>query len=200
MDRCYINRLPPEIISHIFQIMSSNDPQIPLIASWVSRYWRKAALSTHSLWSTIATLNPDMISEYIDRNPTCPITFTVICRSSRVALASECLSLFITHRLQSRLYSMYLRVVHDDLEEDVGKWQKLLKTLFLPGIQHYQQLNTLFVGYALNYAANPTPSDGLPVFVEAPELRSLHLRGLAVNSETCASNYPSLKELSIINT
>ncbi|KAL5631329.1 hypothetical protein ACGC1H_007001 [Rhizoctonia solani] len=202
MDYCYIDRLPPEMLSHIFKLGTAIDPQISLVVSWVSQHWRRVALSTHSLWDTITTLNPNMILEYINRNPTCPITFTAVCRSSKPAVASDCISLFVTRRLRPRLQNICLSVVHDDLEDDVEfeLWQRILGTLFLPSSQRYQQLRTLSIGYALKYNTNPTADDGLPVFTEAPELRDLRLRGLVINSENCAIRYPFLKAFSITNT
>ncbi|CAE6499420.1 unnamed protein product [Rhizoctonia solani] len=200
MDHCHIGRLPPEILSHIFKLLCRTDSQMSLIVSWVSQYWRRVALSTHSLWDTIAALNPNMVSEYINRNPACPITFMATCRSSKPAVASECLSLFVTHRLRPRFQNIYLRVVHDDLERDVELWQKILGTLFLPSFQRFQQLRTLSIGYSLMLISNPTARDGLPVFTEAPGLRSLRLRGLVVSSENCAQGYPLLQSFSVINT
>ncbi|KAH7339729.1 hypothetical protein B0J17DRAFT_656556 [Rhizoctonia solani] len=174
------NSLPPEILSHIFQLLRDIDPRSSLIVSWVSCHWRTVALSTCSLWDTITTLNPDMITEYI--NP--------------------CLCLLVTHRLQPRLQNICLRIVHADLvmEEDGEPWQKPLRMLFLPGFRGFRQLRSLSIGYKSKYIGNPTASDGLHVFTEAPELRNLRLRGLVVRSENCTSSYPLLKALSITNT
>ncbi|CAE6518332.1 unnamed protein product [Rhizoctonia solani] len=200
MDHCYIDQLPPEILSHIFKLASFIDPRISLVVSWVSQHWRRVALSTHLLWDTITILNPNMISEYINRNPTCLITFTAVCRSSKSTVSSDCLSLFVTRRLQPRLQNICISVIHDDVEEDVELDQKILGMLFSPVSQRYQQLRSLSIGYALNYVTNPTANDGLPVFIEAPELRDLRLRGLVVNSENRAIRYPLLQTFSIINT
>ncbi|CAE6366103.1 unnamed protein product [Rhizoctonia solani] len=198
MGHCYIDQLPPEMLSHIFKLASAIDPQISLVVSWVSQHWRRVALSTHSLWDTITVLNSNMISEYINRNPTCPITFTAVCRSSKSTIAIDCLTLFVTRCVRPRLQNIYIGIIHDDLGGDVELCREMLGVLFLPVSQRYQQLRSLSIHYSLKYV--PNANDGLPVFTEAPELRDLRLRGLVVNSENRAIRYPLLQTFSITNT
>ncbi|PBK93409.1 hypothetical protein ARMGADRAFT_889701, partial [Armillaria gallica] len=49
-----IRRLPPELLCAVFkEAIKAEDPTSLLRIALVCTYWRRLALSTHSLWSTI---------------------------------------------------------------------------------------------------------------------------------------------------
>ena len=76
-----INLLPNELLSYIFQLVSTTDPILhrdpytPIRLSHTSSLWREIALSTPQLWSTINFVGAQpLLAMFLERSKTYPLT------------------------------------------------------------------------------------------------------------------------------
>ena len=75
-----VNRLPPEILSHIalYLIGSDEDDAISVVPlTHVCRYWRESIISTPEIWALVSGKNEDMTTVCLGRAKAAPLKITL---------------------------------------------------------------------------------------------------------------------------
>ena len=90
-----VNRLPPEILSHVAQYLIGDDEDdaisvVPL--THVCRYWRESIISTPEIWTLISDKNGNMTAVCLQRAKAAPLKITL-----RVPLNSSFHDIFAPH-------------------------------------------------------------------------------------------------------
>lgn len=189
-SRKHINDIPSEILPQIFYHGKHADYRFALLVSWVSRYWRKLAVSAHSLWDTIYLFNSDMVSEYLERNPEGPINIIAGSRGQELVAALSCLDLLRSHRHRFQGVSLAFFDIDACGSDRRMEWRSLIFYYFdVFGVPLDENpLNTRYHLRTFSIQSRPKEPKGITldvvgniIFPLTYTLRTVHLREMAVH-------------------
>jgi hypothetical protein len=172
-----INRLPPELLTEIFLLWTREASDVSVIAAVCNR-WRKLALSTPQLWSTIriglhkenSHSQAKIVQTWLKRSAMCPLSLTLEQEVGDGSDSHPVINVIIphSHRLEYLSISIYGDMIR--ALSPLKSQLPALKTLDL---------------WVMSY----TVLDGSPydIFVDAPQLRILDTN---VPSRTMGMGYP----------
>ena len=100
-----VNRLPPEILSHVAQYLIGDDEDdaisvVPL--THVCRYWRESIISTPEIWTLISDKNGNMTAVCLQRAKAAPLKITL-----RVPLDSSFHDIFAPYLQNTRTLAVH---------------------------------------------------------------------------------------------
>jgi hypothetical protein len=103
-----VNRLPAELLAHIFRessfVSSSPKPKETMremvAFSHVCSHWRRIALSRPDLWSTVSSDQPQLATEFIQRSGGIPLDISI--NTASVKTTQEAISIALAELARTR--------------------------------------------------------------------------------------------------
>lgn len=182
MSISHVQRLPPELLAHVFLLSIYIDSDYPvaravLLPSHVNQYWRDVALSTPTMWSHISVDVDQWQQEYdrckvwLARASLCPLSITIIGepRDDSDGYSSGeqmVLDLLLGHFEQWQHLTL-------DMPHDALSWLTAIK-------ENIPLLHSLYIPSYYNPAPS-SPSSFNVIFHSAPNLRHFRLDELDMN-------------------
>jgi hypothetical protein len=173
--------LPPELMGHIFVLVSEDDIMMPFVVSHVCRAWRVVALHTPSLWRRISLDSRlQMWTERIPRARACSLDIEIRPQTCITGARVR------RHYLDARMVQLYMHLVSPYL----GRWRSLTVEFhhYAPylwaaalaccsGSSHVLHASRL-EHLALQYRSNDDTREYTLFNGQAPRLRSVTLDGI----------------------
>ncbi|QRV91449.1 F-box-like protein [Ceratobasidium sp. AG-Ba] len=191
-----VNRLPTELISKIFELVSAEQDGAIIWLSHVCRDWRATAFASPRAWSKLLadlsapanTPTAERALAYLERSGACPLDIRLVTTTGQLSNPSNGLAIAL-HKSLPRWRSFSL------VSSSSGVYSEFVKSLSGQA-SSLEELNLVFQSDS-SRAHGDQPRLPSNFSVQAPSLRFLRLDGVGINLEW-ASTLHQLETLELV--